>query len=105
MSDINKIIENPDAVKENIENEERIRFIRDEVVGKFKAYRTTLHYMSADAPISILCLAPAIQKSLSDHGCLRIYDLFDVDFTKVKGLGVRRIRDLTTSLDKFFSMI
>ncbi len=105
MSDINKLIENPDTVKENFEYEERMRKIREEVSKKFTEYRTTLNYMASDAPISILCLPPAIENALSAHGCLRIYDLFDLDFTTVKGLGVRRIGDLTSSLDKFFSML
>ena len=105
MSDFDKLIENPDAVKKNIEYENQMKKIREEVAKKFAEYRTTLHYMAADAPIAILCLAPVIENALAAHGCLRIYDLFNVDFTKVKGLGVARIGDLTTGLDKFFSML
>ena len=105
MSDVNKLIENPETVKLNFEYEEKLRKIREEVSKKFTEYRTTLNYMAADAPISILCLPPAIESALSAHGCLRIYDLFDLDFTKIKGLGVVRIRELTSSLDKFFSML
>lgn len=105
MSDINKLIENPESVKENFENDERMRFIKEEVFKKFNEYRKTMNFMITDAPLSILCLPLIIEKSLSNHGCFRIYDLFDLDFTKVKGLGIVRIRDLTTCLDKFFSML
>lgn len=105
MSNVDNVIENPDQVKKNFEYEERLKKIREEVAKKFSEYRTTLNYMAADAPITILCLQPAIEKALVAHGCLRIYDLFNLDFTEVKGLGVRRIGDLTTSLDKFFSML
>lgn len=105
MSDVNKLIENPETVKINFEYDEKMRKIKEEIAKKFTDYRTTLNYMAADAPISTLCLAPAIENALLAHGCLRIYDLFDCDFTKIKGLGISRIRDLTTSLNKFFAML
>lgn len=105
MSNINKLVEDPELVKSNFEYEEKMKKIREEVAKKFSEYQTTLTFMAADAPLGILCLPAAIEKALLDHGCLRIYDLFNCDFSKVKGLGVARIRDLTTSLDKFFSML
>ena len=105
MSDVNKIIENPDIVKNNFEYEEGMRKIREEISKKFSEYRTTLTYMAADAPLGILCLPPVIENALIAHGCLRIYDLFDCDFTKVKGLGEVRIRHLTACLDEFFTML
>lgn len=105
MSDVNKLIENPERVKENFEYDEKMRKIRDEVSKKFSDYRKTLAYMAADAPIGTLCLPSVIENALLAHGLMRIYDLFDCDFTEVKGLGVRRIGELTSSLDKFFSML
>ncbi len=105
MSDVNKLIENPETVKQNFEYEEKMKKIREEVVKKFTEYRTTMNYMASDAPITILCLSKQIENALITHGCLRIYDLFDLDFTEVKGLGIRRIGVLTSSLDKFFSML
>lgn len=104
MVDDNKLVENIEYVKNNFEYEENMRKIREEIVKKFAEYRKTLNYMAADAPIETLCLPTAIQNALLDHGCLRIYDLFDLDFAKVKGLGTRRIGDLTTCLNKFLSM-
>lgn len=97
--------ENIENVNNNFEKEIQLKKIRDEVLKKFNDYRKTIAYMSADAPLEILCLPSVIQNALLSHGCLRIYDLFDVDFTKVKGLGVIRIRDLTSRLDQFFSML
>ena len=103
MSD-NKLIENTESVKNNFEYEQQMKKIREDVVKKFSEYKKTLAYMSADAPLGVLCLPTVIHNALISHGCLRVYDLFDCDFTKIKGLGVRRIRDLTTRLDEFFSM-
>lgn len=101
----NKVIENPESVKNNFEYDERMRKIREEISKKFTDYRKTLNYMAADAPLQTLCLPSVIENALLAHGCLRIYDLFNMDFTEVKGLGARRIGDLTTCLDKFFSML
>ena len=105
MSDNSKLIENPEQVKDIFEYDQKMQKIREEVSKKFNDYRNTLNYMAADAPISILCLPTAIENALLAHGCLRIYDLFNIDFTEIKGLGVTRIRDLTACLDKFFSML
>lgn len=104
MLDENELVQSEQS-KNKIEYEMQIKKIREEVLKKFEEYRTTLSFMAADAPIGILCLPSVIENALISHGCFRIYDLFDCDFTKVKGLGIRRIRDLTTSLDKFFSMM
>lgn len=105
MSNENKLNENSDAVKDNFEYDLKMKKLKEEISKKFTEYRTTLNFMAADAPIGTLCLSPAIENALLAHGCLRIYDLFDLDFTEVKGLGAIRIRDLTASLDKFFSML
>lgn len=88
-----------------IEQEMMMTKLREELLQKFKDYKTTLNYMAADAPIGILCLPKPIENVLIDNGILRIYDVFDVDFTKIKGLGVVRVRHLTACLDQFFSML
>lgn len=92
-------------VKENIEIDEEIKKIKRELFKKFEEYKKTINYMATDAPIEILCLPKKIEKILLDQGFLRVYDLFDVDFVKIKGLGKSRIRDLTSCLDQFFSML
>ncbi len=102
MNNLDKSTENLNAI---IDNNKKMQEIREEVVKKFKDYTKTLNFMMSDAPISVLCLPKTIEKSLTNHGCLRIYDLFNCDFTKIKGLGIVRIRDLTARLDEFFSML
>jgi hypothetical protein len=99
------LTEDPQIVNSKFEQDEQLRKIRDEVLKKFQDYRTTLTFMETDAPLGILCLPIAIENALCAHGCLRIYDLFNCDFTEVKGLGIVRIRQLTSCLDKFFSML
>lgn len=101
----NNIENNLENVNKNIDYGMNMVKVREEVLKKFSSYRKTLSFMAADAPIEILGLPLVIQNALIDHGCFRIYDLFDCDFSKIKGLGVSRIRDLTSSLDKFFSML
>lgn len=94
-----------DIDEKKMEHDLKMQKIKEEVLIKFEEYRKTMSYMAADAPIEILCLPSQILTPLLDHGLLRVYDLFDCDFTKVKGLGIARIRLLTTCLDKFFSML
>lgn len=105
MDDTDNVKENFENVNNNFEQDIDLAKLKQELRKKFSDYQTTMKYMLADAPIEILCLPPSIEKILTDQGFLRIYDLFNVDLIKVKGLGVVRIKQLTTSLDKFFSML
>ncbi len=93
-----------DELENNLDKEMILKKIREEVAERLKNYQKTMSYMAADAPLSVLCLPKVIENALINHGCLRIYDLFDCDFTEIKGLGVGRIRHLTTCLDQFFAM-
>jgi hypothetical protein len=94
------VLENVNSVESDLQ----LQKIKEEVLKKLSEYRTTLSYMASDAPISILCLPTVTENALLQHGLLRVYDLFNCDFTEVKGLGVARIRDLTTRLDQFIAM-
>lgn len=105
MLDNNKIVENADLVKINLDNLETRKKIGKQVTESYEKYNKTMLYMTGDAPISILCLPKEIETPLLNYGCLRIYDLFDLDFTKVKGLGVSRIRNLTACLNEFVAML
>ena len=105
MDNIYNLIENADEVNKKLENEEVLKKIKEEVIKKFAEYQKTIAFMCADAPIEILCLSKPIEKALLSHGLLRVYDLFNCDFTKIKGLGEVRIGELTAQLDKFFSML
>lgn len=97
------MVDNLEEIK--LEHDLKMKQVKEEVLNKLREYRKTIAFMYADAPITILCLPAIIEKSLLDHGCLRLYDLFDIDFTKVKGLGSTRIRYLTSRLDEFFSIL
>lgn len=87
----------------DIKNTELLK-INEELLKGLTNYRNTLSYMAGDAPIGVLCLPKTIEKILLRNGCLRVYDLFDCDFAKIKGLGKVRIRNLTSSLNEFLSI-
>ncbi len=105
MDDIANVKEKFENVNSNFEKDLDLAKLKEELRQKFHDYQNTMRFMLADAPIEILCLPSTLQKVLADQGFLRIYDLFDVDLIKIKGLGVVRVKQLTSSLDKFFSML
>lgn len=70
----------------------------------FKHYNNLLQYLGADVPIQTLCLPKRLEKILRTHGLIRVYDLIGFDFGKIKGLGDKGIRVLTSRLDEFFSV-
>jgi hypothetical protein len=105
VDDNNNLKELPENVNSNFEMDLDMARLKDDLREKFRDYQTTIKFMAADAPIEILCLNSKVEKILLDQGFLRIYDLFNADFVKVKGLGVVRIKELTTRLDQFFSML
>lgn len=67
-------------------------------------YRSVLSYLEANVPIQVLCLPKPIENALIDDGCLRVYDLFNRDLAKIKGIGRNRLALLTSRLDQFFSV-
>lgn len=95
MTDVNK----------NIENKFNTQEVSAELIKKLGEYRQTMHFMAADAPISILRLQKSVEKVLLSNGLNRIYDLFDCDFTKIEGLSVVATGNLTSRLDEFISML
>lgn len=105
MDDIGNVKENFDSINNNFEQDLDMARIKQDLKEKFQSYQTTMRYLAADAPIEVLCLPAGIEKALLDQGFLRIYDLFDVDLIKIKGIGIARVRQLTASLDQFFSML
>ncbi len=78
--------------------------INQQIEESLRAYQKTIKYMAADAPIEILCLPKTIQTILLNNNIIRVYDLFDADLTKIKGLGKTRVDRLTASLDEFLLM-
>lgn len=87
-----------------VEYDMHMKKIREEVYIKLENYRKTLSYMCSDAPLGVLCLSKSTEKALLDHGCLRVYDILDMDLVEVKGLSAAGLRQLTASLDQFLSM-
>lgn len=91
-----------------LSNNEKLKIEMDRInaegLKKLHDYRETLSYMMADCPISTLCLPKSTEKVLANNGCLRVYDLFDRDFTKIEGLSVASSRDLTSRFDQFVAM-
>ena len=78
--------------------------INEKLLECLDNYRKTLSYIAGDVPLEVLCLPKATETILRSNGVLRVYDLFDMDFTEVKGLGETRINDLTSRLHEFLSM-
>ena len=85
-------------------DEQNIKEINKKLIECLAHYRKSIDYMMADAPIEALCLDKTTQSILINAGCVRVYDFFDRDFTKIKGLGVIRIRDLTARLNEFLAV-
>ena len=105
MDDSINVEQNEQDINRKFENEMILQKLREELSKSFSEYRNTMKYMAADVPIEILCLQPAIEKILLNNGCLRVYDVFNLDLSKIEGIGPTRLRHLTTSLDQFFSMM
>ncbi len=72
--------------------------------GDFEHYKKTVSYLGGNVPIQCLCLPVVIENALIADGCLRVYDLFNRDLTKIKGIGKTRVELLTARLDEFFSV-
>lgn len=81
-----------------------VKKINKKLVQSLQNYRKLMSYMVGDLPIGVLCLPKATETVLLNSGFLRVYDLFDRDLVKIKGIGKIRARHLTTRLDEFLSM-
>ncbi len=78
------------------------RQINKKISESLQNYNKLLNFMSADIPIEALCLDKTTANILSKNGVSRIFDLINLDFTKIKGIGITRSRYLTTCLNEFF---
>lgn len=87
-------------------DEEKIKIqkITQELKINLAKYKKLLMLASTDAPLGVLCLPKPIENLLIRNGCNRVYDIFDMDLTKIKGLGSSRLRDLAARLDEFLSV-
>lgn len=86
-----------------IENE-FVNEIKKKTLDSYKDFRKMTRYLAADAPIAILCLPKTVEKLLINSDILRIYDLFDLDLTKIEGLTDTGVNVITTRLQNFISM-
>ncbi len=78
--------------------------VKQELEKSIHVFKKNIHYMFGDAPISVLCLPKTIETVLISEDCLRVYDLFNRDLTKIKGIGKTRVRLLAASLEQFISV-
>lgn len=105
MIDNNNVKEKLQDINSNFDNDMKMQKLREELSKSFENYKNTMRMLAADAPVEALCLPRTIEKLLLHNGCLRIYDIVDLDFAKIEGLGPIRLRHLTTSVNQFFSMM
>lgn len=77
---------------------------KDEISKSLNRYRKLMSILENDLPIACLCLPKVIENKLINMGCLRIYDVIDLDLTKIKGLGKSRLALLNSRLDQFISV-
>lgn len=105
MENLNDVKENLESLTDNLASDLDMKRLKDELLIKYKEYQTTIKLMACDAPIAILCLSPKTEKILLSNGCLRVYDILEMDLTKIVGLTEVAARDLTSRLDQFRSML
>ena len=97
--------QNQSDVNNNFDENVKMQKLKEELSKSFQEYRNKINYMAADAPISTLCLPLVIENILLKNGLLRVYDLLNLNFLEIEGLGMVRARNLTTRLDQFLSML
>ncbi len=85
-------------------NKTHIRKINKKLLESLENYKDIVRYMGADLPIGCLCLPQKYEKKLLENGILRIYDLFNRDLTKIKGIGKVGVGHLTARLQEFIPM-
>ena len=96
MNNIEEVIDPEIEKRENVKRE---------LIKSFGRYQKVMSLMAVDGPVSILGLPKNIQKILEDNGILRLYEILNIDLTKIEGLSDIELKRLTASLDKFSSML
>ncbi len=92
-------------VNVNFDYAMKMQKVREELILRYAEYHKTMAYLAADAPIEILCLPKTLETILLKNGFNRVYDIVNMDFTKIKGFGVHRSRQLATCVDQFLAML
>lgn len=78
--------------------------INKDFVESLKNYHINMKKSELDAPLEVLCLPKDIMNILERHGLIRVVDIFDLDLTKIKGLGKYRIAYINSKFQEFFPM-
>lgn len=81
-----------------------VKKINKKLVECLDNYRKFMNCMAADLPIGCLCLPECDEKALLDNNIRRVFELFDLDLTEIKGLSESGRRNLTACLNEFLSM-
>lgn len=76
----------------------------DELKKNMEHYRNTLMFLGGNVPIEALCLPKSLESLLIRSGCLRVYDMINLDLRKIKGLGRERRAILSSRLQEFFTI-
>lgn len=76
----------------------------DELKKNMEHYRNTLLFLGGNVPIEALCLPKSLESLLIRSGCLRVYDMINLDLRKIKGLGRERRAILSSRLQEFFTI-
>jgi len=74
------------------------------IAQDLERYRKIMMCLQGDSPIQVLCLPKQLENKLILSGCLRIYDMIDLDFSKIKGIGKIRGAFLRSCLNEFLSI-
>lgn len=78
--------------------------VNKKLLESLARYRKMMNYMSADIPIESLCLPKKLERLLIKSGLQRVFELFDLEITKIEGLDDVACRHLTARLNEFFPM-
>ncbi len=76
----------------------------DEIAKSVSRYRSVMSLLELDLPLQVLVLPKAIENILLGSGCLRVYDVINLDLAKIKGIGPRRLTVLRSRLNEFVPM-
>lgn len=78
--------------------------INKDFIESLQNYQNYMKRCETDIPIEALCLPNDILKILRRNRLHRVCDIFDLDLTKIKGLGRIRISYINSRLQEFFPM-
>ena len=93
------VLVGPDDILQ-LDSDELVQ-LRKKLFVALESYRKTMTFLAGDAPLGVLCLPKTTETILVKAGVTRVYDLFNRDLAKIKGLGDVRIGHLASRLNEF----